>query len=184
MDSQVTQIAARIKKIRRENELSSEWAAKAFNITVDELESYESGEVDIPVSFLYMAAKKYGVDLSMLLTGDAPHENRYAIVRNGEGVRVHRSSEYDYLSLCADFAHKKVEPLIVTVPFSKSDAPLAFNTHAGQEFHYILKGKLQLVIDQEEIVLNEGDSIIFNSELKHALKSLNDPQTELLVVII
>ena len=73
-DNQLMRIANRIKDLREKNDMPIEWAAKALGVTIDELESYESGEADIPVGFLYMAAKKYGVELSTLLTGENPHE--------------------------------------------------------------------------------------------------------------
>ena len=182
MDSQLIKIAERIKTLREKNDMQIEWAAKALGITVDELEAYESGEADIPVGFLYMAAKKYGAELSTLLTGENPHEQKYSLVRKGEGVNVDRRTHYDYQSLCADFANKKMEPLLVTVEPEESD--LSYNNHPGQEFHYILQGSLEVNIGGEALVLNEGDALMFHSEHPHALKALDNKPVQLLVVIL
>jgi len=185
MSRQLIQIAKRLKKVREENEMSLEWAAAALDSSPAELEAFESGEEEIPVSFLYMAAKKYGIDLSELLTGEEPQLRLFALTRKGKGVSVDRRKEYDYQNLCTQFAHKKIEPLLVTVPPEESDhAEPHFNSHPGQEFHYVLKGRLQVTIDQESVVLESGDALMFQSEAEHALKALDQKPAEVLVVIV
>ena len=79
MSLQLKQIAERLKKARESNDLPLEWAAEALGITTDELDHYESGNEDIPVSFLYMAAKKYDVELSELLSGKEPQQKIYSL---------------------------------------------------------------------------------------------------------
>lgn len=184
MSEPVAQIAQRIKTHRENNDMSPEWAAKALGVTTNELLSYESGEVDIPVSFLYMAAKKYDVELSALLTGVNPNEHMYAVVRKEEGVTVKRSKAYDYISLCASFAHKKMEPLLVTVdPKSRQFQP-SVNSHEGQEFHYVLQGILKVTIQGQEIELHPGDSMIFNSMYPHSLEAIGVGPAKILAVIV
>ena len=184
MSEQLLKIAERLKKLREENELTMEWAATALEITPHELEAYESGEEDIPVSFLYMAAKKYGVELSEVLTGEEPQEQIYTVVRKGEGVSVERRKAYTYQSLCAEFAHKKIEPLLVTVEPGKTRDYLHYNNHSGQEFHFMLSGKLEVNFENDSVILEPGDSLMFNSEYRHALQALGGQPAQVLVVIV
>ncbi|MBN1782181.1 cupin domain-containing protein [bacterium] len=184
MSKQLIQIAKRLKKVREENEISLEWAAAAFELSPNELRAYEAGEEEIPVSFLYVAAKKYGVELSELLTGEEPSQQLYALTRAGQGISVDRQKAYDYQSLCAGFANKKIEPLVVQVPPEKPDAVHRFNTHPGQEFHYVLSGRIEVTINDARLVLEPGDSLMFQSENKHAIKALDQNPAEILVVIV
>jgi mannose-6-phosphate isomerase-like protein (cupin superfamily) len=184
MSEQLKQIARRLKKIREENELTLEWAAAALEVSPQELASYESGEEDIPVSFLYMAAKKYGVELSEVLTGEEPRDQVYTLVRKGEGISVERQKAYTYQSLCAEFAHKKIEPLLVSIEAKPDDEPLHYNTHLGQEFHYVLSGRLEVMLEDESIILEPGDSLMSKSEHRHALRALNEETAQVLVVIV
>ena len=183
MTEQLTQIAERLKKVREENDLDIQWAAIALGVSENELLSYESGEEDIPVSFLYMAAKKYGVELSTLLTGINPNQHLYTLVRKDEGVRVERSTAYEYQSLCADFIHKRIEPMLVTVE-PKQSANHSYNHHPGQEFHYCLEGRLKVTIANEEMILNPGDSLMFNSDHPHSLEAMDGKTAKFLAVII
>ncbi len=183
MTEQLGAIAKRLKEHREQNDMPIEWAAKALGITVDELQSYETGEEDIPVSFLYMAAKKYGVELSTLLTGAQPTEKAYSFVRKNEGLIIERNVAYGYQSLCTDFARKQMEPLLVTVPGTDDTAEMVYNSHPGQEFHYLLEGRIKYYIKGETVTLEPGDSLIFHSEYPHGMKALDQKDARILVVI-
>jgi mannose-6-phosphate isomerase-like protein (cupin superfamily) len=184
MSEQLIQIARRLKKVRLDNDITLEWAAAAFELSPSELKAYESGEEEIPVSFLYMAAKKYGVELSALLTGVEPREQPYVLTPRGKGIMVDRQKEYDYQSLCSEFAHKKIEPLLVTIPIDEGTPPIHFNSHPGQEFHYCLSGRIDVIINNEKITLEPGDSLMFQSEHKHAIRALDQKPAEILVIIV
>ena len=184
MSEQLIQIARRLKRVRQDNDITLEWAAAAFELSPNELRAYESGEEEIPVSFLYMAAKKYGVELSSLLTGVEPREQLYVLTRRGNGIKVDRQREYDYQSLCSGFAHKKIEPLLVTVPADQKRDTIHFNSHPGQEFHYCLSGRIEVIINQEILNLGPGDSLMFQSENKHAIRALDQKPAEILVIIV
>ena len=58
-----TQIAIRIKELREIHGITLESLAKEFEITKEQYEEYESGEIDIPVS-LYKIASKFNVELT------------------------------------------------------------------------------------------------------------------------
>lgn len=183
MTDQLAKIAKRLQKAREKNDLTLKYAAFALGITPEELQTYESGEEDIPVSFLHIAAKKYNVELSALLTGEDPHQHTYAITRKDEGIMVDRRKQYDYQSLCADFVDKKIEPLLVTVDPVDEDTESEYNSHPGQEFHYLLEGRMKVIIGKKEVTLNPGDSLMFNSEQSHTLRALDKKQAKFLVVI-
>jgi transcriptional regulator with XRE-family HTH domain len=184
MSEQLIQIARRLKKVRQDNDITLEWAAAAFELSPGELKAYESGEEEIPVSFLYMAAKKYGVELSALLTGVEPREQTYVLTRRGTGIMVDRRKEYDYQSLCSEFAHKKIEPLLVSIPVNQETFSDHFNSHPGQEFHYCLSGRIEVIINNEKINLEPGDSLMFQSVYKHAIRALDQKPAEILVIIV
>ena len=65
---------------------------------------------------------------------------------------------------------------MVTIDPRQEDTMPEFNSHPGQEFNYVLKGTMMIMIDGHEIILNDGDSIYFDSGCKHAMKALNNKQ--------
>ena len=184
MSNQIRQIAVRIRELREIYEISLESLAEEFEITKEQYEEYESGEVDIPVSFLYKFANKFSVELTAILTGDYPKLQTYCLVRKGKGVSVERRKEYKYRSLAYNFINKKAEPFLVTVEPNLEDAPISYNFHPGQEFNYLLEGELEIIIDEHELILKEGDSLFFDSNIKHGMRALGNKPAKFLAIII
>ena len=184
MDEQIQLIAERIKELREIAGISAESFASELNIETELFQSYESGSTDIPVGFLFKVAHRFNLEFSSLLRGDEPKLHVFSVVRKGKGLNVDRRKQYKYESLAYNFIQKKAEPFIVTVEPDLSNAPLESNAHPGQEFNYILEGTLMVMVDGHEIVLNEGDSIYFNSGYKHAMKAMNDQPAKFLAIIV
>jgi transcriptional regulator with XRE-family HTH domain len=184
MTEQIQLIAERIKELREIAGISAESFANELNIEIELFLNYESGKTDIPVGFLFKVASRFNMELSALLMGDQPKLHVYSVVHKGKGLNVDRRKQYKYENLAYNFIQKKAEPFIVTVNPDPENLPLEFNSHQGQEFNYVLEGTIMIVVDGHEIILNEGDSIYFNSGYQHAMKAMNNQQAKFLAVII
>jgi transcriptional regulator with XRE-family HTH domain len=183
MPDQVKQIAQRLKELRLIAGLSEKEAAKELGVTVEEYITYESGTVDIPIGFLYDAAHKYDVELTAILTGEDPRLHSYCLVRKGKGVNVNRRAPYKYQSLAYNFIQKKAEPFLVEVEADEVDTPVHLSSHANQEFNYVIEGTLMIYLDGHQLILNEGDSLYFDSRLSHGMKALNGKKAKFLAII-
>jgi quercetin dioxygenase-like cupin family protein/DNA-binding XRE family transcriptional regulator len=184
MDNQVRIIAERIKGLREISGISVETLAKELNISKELYLQYESGESDIPVGFLYELAHKHNVELSAILSGDNPRLHVYCVVRKGHGLRVERRKQYRYEDLAANFIGKKAEPFLVSIDPGPEHAPMETNSHPGQEFNYILEGRMKLIVDRHEVILSEGDAIYFNSGYQHAMKALDNKPAKMLALVL
>ena len=78
----------------------------------------------------------------------------------------------------------KAEPFEVCVEPSSEDTPIHLSSHPGQEFNYMLEGSMILYIDGHHIVLNEGDSLYFDSSHSHGMKAIGDKPAKFLAIII
>lgn len=184
MSENIKLIAERIKDLREIAGLSIDELAKNLNISIDTYTKYESGNTDIPVSFLYEIASKFNVELTAILTGGDPKLHTFSLVRSEDGISVERRQQYKYQSLAYNFAHKKAEPFLVTVEPETNETSFSLNSHPGQEFNYVLEGTLKIIIDGHEVILEEGDSLFFDSNFKHGMKAMNNKRAKFLAVII
>ncbi|MDX9888142.1 MAG: cupin domain-containing protein [Anaerovoracaceae bacterium] len=184
MSDQIQAIALRIRELREISGLSVGTLAKEIGVSTETYVSYESGEIDIPVGFLYELANKYKVELTAILTGSEPKLRSYSLVRKGDGVVVERKKQYHYLSLAYNFVGKKGEPFMVTIDPKEGNEDVSLSSHPGQEFNYMVEGRLQLFIDGHEAILEEGDSLYFDSTKAHGMKALGDKPAKLLAIII
>lgn len=183
MNENIKEIALRLKGLREALELDTSSIAEVCGVTTEQYELYESGTTDIPVGMLYNISKHYKIEMSTLLFGQEPHMDSYYLTRKGTGAAVKRSKAYKYQSLAAGFAKRKASPFLVKVE-PNDNKPLSFNSHEGQEFNMVLEGRVSLTIDGKELILDQGDSIYFDSTRPHALKALDGKTIKLLVVII
>lgn len=184
MTEQIAQIAKRIKEIRDISGTSIDTLAKNLDISVELYKEYESGNSDIPVGIIFRIAELFHVEMTVLLGGNNPKLHIYGVVRNGKGLKSERRKQYRYENLAYNFIHKKAEPFLVTVDPNQNDTLFDFNSHPGQEFNYVLKGTMMIIIDGHEIVLKEGDSIYFDSGFKHAMRALNNEEVKFLAIVL
>ena len=183
MSDEMRQIAMRITDLREISGFSVAEMAEACQLSVETYEAYESGKVDIPISFLLKINEVFHVDPTELLTGKSPKLNQFSVTRAGKGHEIRRADHYRYKNLAYNFVGRKIEPLFVTVPVDANRA-LATNSHDGHEFDYILKGVMRIIVGDHEIILNPGDSIYYDSTLPHAMQAYTDEPVEFLAMVL
>ena len=183
MDEQIRLIADRLRGMREVLEISTDEAATTCEISREQYLNFESGKVDIPVSILHRMAIKLNIDLTTLLTGEEPHMHSYTLTRKDKGTSVERQKAYKYQALAGNFQHRKADPFVVIVE-SRVDATVNFNSHPGQEFNYMLEGKLKFFIGTKVMILEPGDSIYFDSGLPHGMLALDNKTAKFLAIIL
>ncbi len=184
MTEQIKQVAERIKGLREIAGIAVETIAKDCGVSAKQYLEYECGKIDIPISFLFKIGHRLNVDLSAIISGEDPKLHVYCLVRKGKGLSVERRKQYKYENLAFNFIDKKAEPFMVTAEPEPDDSPVIFNSHPGQEFNYVIEGSLKVIIDEHEIILNEGDSLYFDSGYKHSLKALNNKPAKFLAIVL
>lgn len=178
-----SEIAERLRAIRLLSDVSPEEMAKVTGLSVEEYLALENDKSLIPVSILLDVCDFLKISMTELLTGEAAKLHVYSLVKNGRGLSVERTKAYKYENLASNFADRKVEPLLVTVDPNDSE-DFHLNAHSGQEFHYCLEGSFVLKIDKYEVVVEQGDSVYFNSMYPHGMKALGGKSAKILVVTI
>ena len=176
-------IGSRLRELRELENLSADELARVCGVAADFYRAAEEGRVDLPASALNAAAARFGVDLGLLLTGEKPRMAHAAVTRAGKGPRVARRADYGYENLAANFRSARFEPFVVTVPPADDDAPIPANAHEGQEFNYILEGRLLLRLRGNDHILGPGDSILFDAREPHGMKALDGRPARFLAVI-
>lgn len=184
MADQIMEIAGRIRELRQISDMTVEELAPQVNVTAQQLAQYESGTTDIPISFLLALCNLFHMELSALLTGGDPKLSIYTLTRAGKGKVVNRRKEYNYQSLGFNMAGKIAEPFLVTTEPVPAGTPCASYHHEGQEFDYVLEGTIRLMLDGQELILHEGDSIYFDSGYPHGAQAIGDKPARFLAMVM
>lgn len=184
MDEQIRQIGERIRGLRDALELSVEEMADRCGLRVEQYREIESGEFDIAVSTLQQIARKFDIPLDVLMFGEEPKMNSYFLTRWGTGISVERTKAYKYQALASGFRNRKADPFLVTVEPKPEDTPIYYNTHYGQEFNMVLEGRMLLSINGRNLILEQGDSLYFDSSLPHGMKALDGKAVKFLAIVM
>lgn len=180
----IQSIASRLRGLRDVLDLSEQEVADICHIPVEQYREMEQGDTDLSVNVLQTISRHYGISLDVLMFGEEPKMSSYFITRAQKGVSVERRQAYKYEALAAGFRDRIIDPFIVTVEPTADNEPMHLNSHVGQEMNYVLEGRLLIELNGKEIVLNQGDSLYFNSSLPHGMKALNGKTVRFLAIIM
>ena len=178
------QIGERLRGLRDVLDIPAEEVAETIGISVEKYLQIEAGEQDITISKLMAIAHKYGVSTEELIFAETPHMRSYFVVRKGQGVSIERTKAYKYQSLVSGFVDHKADVFIVTVEPKPGARTIYKNTHPGQEFNLVLEGSMELYIAGKTIVLEEGDSIYFDSSKPHGMLAIGEKAVKFLAFTI
>ena len=182
-NAEIKAVAARLRGLGDSLDVYVEDAAAVCGITIQEYETYETGEVDIPISVMFCMGKKYNMDINSFLTGEDTHQVSYFVTPKDKGVAVNRLADYHFESLAFGFAHRMADPFLVTI--NPGDIPeVHLTTHPGQEFNYVVEGTVRIFIAGQEIILKEGDSLYFDSSKPHGMQNADDKRCRFITIIL
>lgn len=183
MDEQIRQIGERLRGLREVLEIPAEEVAELCEISLEHYLKIEAGEADPSVYRLSRISKKYGIALDVLLFGEEPRMNSYFLTRKDQGLSVERRKDYKYQSLASGFRGRKADPFLTQVDPLPGDANHSKNSHDGQEFDYVVEGRLEITIGDKVMVLNVGDSIYFDASQPHCMRALDGKPVKFLVIV-
>lgn len=178
----LNEVAVRCRELREISDVSVTGLSAEIGVPEGSILAYESGEVDIPISYLTKLAQALHVEVTDLITGGRPRLTAYSLTRAKHGVIVERFKEYQYEAVAYNFRKKKCDPYIVTVQ-PDEDSPWYLNSHEGHEFDYVIEGKLKFKIEDTELDLDVGDSIYLDSRYSHAMKAIGSTARFLAIVL-
>lgn len=181
-----SEVAARIRALRLDSDLTPEDMAEATGRTPEEYVAQESGTQDLSFTFLYKCAQKLGVDVIELLTGETPHLQGYSLIRCGDGLSIKRRAGFEYLHKAPFFKNKTVEPFVVTAPYlpEEQDAPIHLSYHEGQELDFIISGHLRFAYEDHVEDLAEGDLLLYDSGRGHGMIAIDGEPCVFLAVVM
>ena len=172
-----SEVGKRIRYLRRFQGLTSDELAKKTNVSQSMISQIERGQVSPSLETLWKLSHSLKVPVFSFF--ESEESNAVTLTRKGEGnliKRVRPNVEYELLSPSSG-KQMSFFKMIVS-PGDGTEDPLMF--HGGEECGFMLVGSLRLEIEGEVYVIEEGDSIYFDSSLPH--RFTNDGDTNAVAV--
>ena len=169
--NQLLEIAERIRDMREIMGFSESEMAEKTEVSLALYKAYESGEVDLPFTFIHKCALAFGIDITDLLEGHSSTLTSYTVTRKGMGQQTAKETGIDIMNMAPKFKNKLAEPYWVRYEYSDElqHQPIHLTKHSGQEFDLVLSGALLVQVGSNKEILHEGDSIYYNSSTPHGM---------------
>ncbi len=180
-------VGERIKDIREKKGFSLQDIAEKTGFSTALLSQVENHLISPPLGVLIKLAKALGEDIGTFF--QQSREASYTIVRKDERKPVSRVASkegvkygYYYESLAFDKKDRHMEPFLVTLEPATIKDRHAY-THEGEEFIFVLQGKMEVQLGEHTDILDEGDCIYYSSTIPHRVQCVGEKETKILAVI-
>ncbi|MBM96172.1 MAG: XRE family transcriptional regulator [Oceanospirillaceae bacterium] len=178
-------IAMKVKKARLEEGLKITDVARISGISQGMVSKIENAQVSTSLETLSRLCSAIGLPISKLFSDYDRPDGGAHFTKSGEGLEVVRRGTdkghtYQLLSYQRG-GKRKVEPFLI----SMDDLSEVFPTfsHPGEEFIYLLKGRLIYRHGNHLYEMGPGDSLTFDAETPHGPEKLIEVPLQLLSII-
>lgn len=171
-----TPIGKKIKAARTRKKMTLEAMANETGFSIDALKRIESGDKIPPVGALLQIARALEIDSALLLK---EQESKLT-----DRIRAYtkRTENYAYDTLTPGAENKHLKAFRVKIDAGKVHKGVSYQ-HEGEEFVYVLDGQIEVMVGDHANLLTTGESLHFNSGIRHKLTNTGKTVAELLVVI-
>lgn len=181
------QVGDHIRQFRESRGISLQQLAEKTGFSSALLTQIENRMTSPPLGTLVKIANALETTVSAFIGGK--EEREFSIVRKEDRTTVSRvglkeggKSAYTYEALGAGKAGRRMEPFLVRLT-PLLDRNVVRNSHEGEEFLFVLSGKVEVFLEHYSDVLSEGDCIYYNSTIPHHVHSTDDKEALILAVI-
>ncbi|MCA8299308.1 XRE family transcriptional regulator [Burkholderia sp. AU30198] len=177
MDSDIMRIGQRIRRLRREAKKTLLEVATEAKLSVGFLSQVERHLTGISLSSLVNVAKALDVPLGALI--DQPRQPQ---PDSHEGSRkpyaLDATSQW-YERLSTTFDGSQINALKVQMMEGYRSEWVA---HGGDEFVYVLTGRICYTVGKKDYPLSPGDSLHFDARKRHRVANVGDGPAEVIAV--
>ncbi len=183
-------VGSKIKGIRESKNLSIEEIAERSGLTIDQIKSIENDQNLPSLGPLIKIARALGVRLGTFMDDNdalgpvvcrAEDRERDSSISFSNGATDARK-HMEYHPLAQQKAGRHMEPFVIDInPTEKPDFQLS--AHEGEEFIYVMEGEVEIIYGKDQYLLKEGDSIFYDSIIKHHVHGVPGKSAKILAVV-
>jgi transcriptional regulator with XRE-family HTH domain len=180
-------IGKKIRELRKKGGLILQDLSDRTGLSKPLLSQIEKEAVSPPIATLLKISKAFNTNISFFFQNDGPEE-KVVIIRKDESKVIDsryfgkEESGYYYEALAFKKPQKYMEPFLVEFKRKRVDQ-LSYFSHDGEEFIYLLEGTLEFRTEDQQYILQPGDSLYFESSIPHAYRALERRNAKALSVI-
>ena len=175
-------VGVNIKMLREGQGLTLRALAKKIGISASFLSQVEGGKSSPSLATLKSISDTLSTTIGSLI-GEEQKVEENPVVRAEERRHVQEVSKgINIYLLTSRDQNKQMEPLLFRLKEGATSGLRSYK-HFGQEFVLVLKGSIEVTLNDMVYMLRKGDSIYFNSSVPHAFKNAGSEEAEAIWVV-
>ena len=172
-------IGERLKKLRMVNSLTQEELASRADLTKGFISQLENDATSPSIATLKDIIDVFGISMQEFFSEETDQDIVF-----GKDARVQATDDGDSVKvelLVPGAQNREMDPVLVTLePDGEMDEqPI----HEGEEFGYVISGKVQLRLDDKLYTVEKGECFYFASDRRHTVKNVGKGAAKLLWVV-
>ena len=180
-------VGEKIKSLREQKNITREVLSERSGLSLDQIVSIEE-DINVPsLAPLIKIARVLGVRLGTFL--DDNDELGPVVTRKTDNVKsisfsnndAEARKHMDYFSLAKAKSDRHMDPFIIDI--AASDTHFSLSSHEGEEFIYVLEGMVEINYGKETYILEQGDSIYYDSIVPHHVHAGENVAAKILAVV-
>jgi transcriptional regulator with XRE-family HTH domain len=176
------EIGQRIKALRSNRQWTLQALSRRSKVSISALSKIENAQVAASFDTLLRIARGFGLGFDAMLSV-APARRpaaRFTLTRGGAGL-FFSTDMYEYEVHSAELRQKHMIPLHMEVKARQLSNLTRWSSHEGEEFIYVLKGRIELHTEfYAPALLGPGDSAYIDSKMRHAFLNRGKGKAEML----
>ena len=181
-------VSEKVKSVRESKNISREELSERSGLSLEQIARIEEN-VDLPaLATLLKIARALGVRLGTFL--DDQENIGPVVCRKNESASCISFStnapdarkHMDYYSLSKSKSNRHMEPFIINIAPAEKAAEL-LSSHEGEEFIWVMDGKVEINYGNDTYQLETGDSIYYDSIVPHYVHASKDCTAKILAVV-
>lgn len=176
MEELIDTIGEKIKTLRLEKNLTINDISQRTDLTKSLISQIENGKSLPSLKSLLAITQALETTVGYLFSSD--DDTSESVVRAADRKVISTQNGVTLFLLTPNLRNRSVE--FLSVIYEKGSSSGILHSHTGEEYGIVLKGRLEILIKDERFTLDEGDSIVINSEIPHQITNVYDGRTEVI----
>jgi transcriptional regulator with XRE-family HTH domain len=168
----------RIHSMRESRDWTLEMLAERTGLSKAYLSRLEAGDRQPSIATLAEISKAFGVSIAALF--EHPDESADCVVVRGGSTLAESANGLAFRPLSSSTKPFNIHPIGVTIPPDRPGDE-AYQ-HDGEEWLYVIEGRVNVTINEAPYVLETGDAAHYDSRLPHRLDALDGRDARIILV--
>lgn len=167
-------IGKKIRELRKSKNFSIIDLSRESGLSTGLISQIERNMVVPSIKVMWKIANVLEVNIGYFFDEDDENIEEKIVVRKDHRKSITTNdSTKSYELLMPNLNNKSIEFILITLD-KETKINKELVSHKGEECGYIIEGKMKIILENKEYILEKGDSFYFDSKIPHVYENYGD----------